>query len=136
MQLRETDSSNTPLESKIATLEAEMKKQEAASKGEKIRFDEQTEASTKEKEEASTKHNAIAARFLGAQKLTQDLATKLKSLVDEKAQHKDFVRSLENANKMLSSYVKQQAAKEIIAGGVECQSSHGVLILGVLLTFY
>jgi hypothetical protein len=115
-QLRETDSSNTPLESKMAALEADMKKQEAASKGEKDRFDEQTKASTKEKEEASTKHDAIAARFLVAQKLTQDLATKLRSLVDEKVQHKDFVRGLENANKLLVKAMESgKAAKEIIA---------------------
>jgi chromosome segregation ATPase len=119
-QLKETGTSNTPLESKIAALEADMKKQEAASKGEKIRFDQQTNASTKEKEEASTKHDAIAARLLAAQNLTQELTTNLaaslKSLVDEKAHHKDFVRGLENANKILVKAMESgKAAKEIIA---------------------
>jgi predicted nucleic acid-binding Zn-ribbon protein len=127
-QLRETDSSNTPLESKIVALTADMKKQEAASKGEKIRFDQQTEASTKEKEEASTKHDAIAARLLAVQKLTQEIAAKLKasmkSLVDEKAQHKDFVRGLENANKMLVKAMESgKAAKEIIAKEVSRMSN-------------
>jgi chromosome segregation ATPase len=119
-QLRETETSNTPQEGKIAALEADMKKQEAASKGEKIRFDEQTKASTKEKAEASSKHDAIAARLLEAQKLTQELTTKLsaslKYLVDEKAQHKEFVRGLHNANKMLVKAMESgKAAKEIIA---------------------
>jgi hypothetical protein len=118
--LKETETSNTPQEGKIAALEADMKKQEAASKGEKIRFDEQTKASTIDKAEALTKHDAIAARLLEAQNLTQELTTKLnaslKYLVSEKAQHKDFVRGLENANKMLVKAMQSgKAAKEIIA---------------------
>jgi chromosome segregation ATPase len=127
-QLRETESSNTPLESKIAALEADMKKQEADSKAENIKFDQQTKASTKEKEEASTKHDAIAARLLGAQTLTRELTTNLeaslKSLADEKAHHKDFVRGLENANKILVQAMESgKAAKYIIAKEVSRMSS-------------
>jgi chromosome segregation ATPase len=126
-QLRETETLNTPLEDKIAALEVDMKKQEADLKDEKIKFDQQTKALTKEREEALTKHDAVEARLLGFKKATQDLTTKLeatfKSQVDEKAHHKDFVRGLENANKMLVKAMESgKAAKEIIAKEVSRMS--------------
>lgn len=119
-QLKETETSSTPMERKITALEAELKEQDVTSKGEKVRLDEQTKASTQERQEASTKHDAIAARLLSAQKLTQELTSNLtaslKSLVDEKAHHKDFVRALQNANKILVKAIQSgKAAKEIIA---------------------
>jgi hypothetical protein len=82
-------------------------------------LEKQMSALAAEKEDALNKKNEIEARLLGAQKVSLELTARLetseKSLIEEKARHTDFVRGLENANKLLVQAMESgKAAKEMI----------------------
>jgi chromosome segregation ATPase len=129
-QLREVERSNssTPLESKIAALEVDMKKRQADFMDEKTKFDQQMKALAAEKEDALNKKNEIEARLLGAQKVSLELTARLKmsekSLIEEKAHHKDFVRSLQHANKILVQAMESVKDAKVLIEKEVSQSSH------------